>query len=241
MHAAANGHRSSVSAVARPASATEGVAASTRPPSRTSLRTSTQDRGTPAQAALGELQRLVRILDRHRAVAADTDRDLDLLGDCEAITHAEDRLRAVTALLVSLSTVQRLRSRDAPTAATTADCESAEHGIRAALPVSVNVNGVTVRDRPLRDTEGTSGGAAHVNGRSVGAERELAAATARYIARDLAARQLSEFTSAEGYRLARTLARLGGVEQSVEQLLAQANDMRLHPAPLANAMSHSPR
>jgi hypothetical protein len=67
----------------------------------------------------------------------------------------------------------------------------------------------------------------------------LAAAAARYIARDLAARRLSEFTSAEGYRLARALAAIGGVREPVEQLLADANTVRLHPMPLTDAMSHS--
>ena len=68
---------------------------------------------------------------------------------------------------------------------------------------------------------------------------ELAATVAHYIARDLAARRLSEFTSAEGYRLARTFARIGGVEAQVEQLLVEANTIRLHPPPLTNAVSHS--
>ena len=68
---------------------------------------------------------------------------------------------------------------------------------------------------------------------------ELAAGAARYIARDLAARQLSEFTSAEGYRLARSLARIGQVQAQVEHLLSEANKVRLHPMPLADAVSHS--
>lgn len=67
----------------------------------------------------------------------------------------------------------------------------------------------------------------------------LAAAAAQYIARDLAARRLSEFTSAEGYRLARTLARIGDVEAPVERLLGEANTIRLHPPPLTDAVSHS--
>lgn len=259
MRAASNGHGSSASAAARPVTA--GASASARPLSRGSTRTSSKKRVTPARAALSELQRLLRTLEAHVAVTdVDTDRDLELLGHTVAITGAEDRLRAVTALLVSLSTYQRLRVCGDPAAAMVADCESADHDIRSrhcvtgegarapvshdhgmASPVSVSVNGVTVHDRPLGNAGATSSGTARVNGASVSAERELAAATARYIARDLAARQLSEFTSAEGYRLARTLARLGGVEQAVEQLLAQANDVRLHPAPLANAVSHSPR
>jgi hypothetical protein len=71
-------------------------------------------------------------------------------------------------------------------------------------------------------------------------DQQLAAAAARYIARDLAARQLTEFTSAEGYRLARALAKLGDVEAPVEQLLSEASKVRLHPMPLADAVSHSP-
>jgi hypothetical protein len=70
-------------------------------------------------------------------------------------------------------------------------------------------------------------------------EPALAAAAARYIARDLAARRLSEFTSAEGYRLARTLARIGKVEAPIERLLAEANTIRLHPPRLTDAVSHS--
>jgi hypothetical protein len=70
-------------------------------------------------------------------------------------------------------------------------------------------------------------------------DTDLAAAAARYIARDLAARQLSEFTSAEGYRLARALARFGDAEAPVERLLTEANQVRLHPMPLADALSHS--
>jgi hypothetical protein len=74
---------------------------------------------------------------------------------------------------------------------------------------------------------------------STGPGPALAAAVARYIARDLAARRLSEFTSAEGYRLARTLAGIGGVEAPIERLLAEASAIRLHPPPLTDAVSHS--
>lgn len=69
-------------------------------------------------------------------------------------------------------------------------------------------------------------------------DAELAASTASYIARDLVARQLTEFTSAEGYRLARALAAVGDVSETVEQLLARANTVRLHPVPLTEALSH---
>jgi hypothetical protein len=72
-------------------------------------------------------------------------------------------------------------------------------------------------------------------------DADVAAAAARYIARDLAARRLSEFTSAEGYRLARTLATIGGARDDVERLLADANTVRLHPMPLTGAVSHSAR
>lgn len=84
---------------------------------------------------------------------------------------------------------------------------------------------------PDRDATARGGGSA--------TDPALAAAAARYIARDLAARRLSEFTSAEGYRLARTLARIGGVEAPVERLLSEANTIRLHPPPLTDAVSLS--
>lgn len=93
----------------------------------------------------------------------------------------------------------------------------------------------TVRRTPLPTRRpDTPAGPAESN-----VDAALAAAAARYIARDLAARRLSEFTSAEGYRLARTLAGIGGAQVPVERLLAEANTIRLHPAPLTDAVSHS--
>lgn len=92
---------------------------------------------------------------------------------------------------------------------------------------------------PMAPRHGAAHGPAPVPAATSTPDAALAAATARYIARDLAARRLSEFTSAEGYRLARALARIGDVEASVERLLAEANTIRLHPPPLTDAVSHS--
>lgn len=92
---------------------------------------------------------------------------------------------------------------------------------------------------PMPPQHGAAGGPAPVPAAASAPDAALAAATARYIARDLAARRLSEFTSAEGYRLARALARIGDVEAPVERLLAEANAIRLHPPPLTDAVSHS--
>lgn len=94
------------------------------------------------------------------------------------------------------------------------------------------------------DTRAHTSTPPHVDGAPLPAtttapDAALAAAAARYIARDLAARRLSEFTSAEGYRLARTLARIGEIEAPVERLLAEANTIRLHPPSLTDAVSHS--
>ncbi|HSJ43628.1 MAG TPA: hypothetical protein VK923_02970 [Euzebyales bacterium] len=93
-------------------------------------------------------------------------------------------------------------------------------------------------DEPAH-TPASEGDAARVSAPPTAPDTVLAAAAARYIARDLAARRLSEFTSAEGYRLARWLARIGDVEAPVERLLAEASTIRLHPAPLTDAVSHS--
>lgn len=102
-----------------------------------------------------------------------------------------------------------------------------------------------VRGRRAHDRREPTPAPAHANGVApapatvTAPDPALAAAAARYIARDLAARRLSEFTSAEGYRLARTLARIGEVEAPIERLLAEANTIRLHPPPLTDAVSHS--
>lgn len=175
---------------------------------------------------LVELQRLVRVLERHGPVdVADCGRDLEILDDQSRIGRAEPHLRAVAALLVTLETYQTLK----------AGRRSVERRDTATVVAPVAtlvppVNGRPINGRPVDAVPVTS----------TGHDKELAAAAARYIARDLAARQLSEFTSAEGYRLARALAKLGEVEAPVERLLADANQVRLHPMPLADAVSHSP-
>jgi hypothetical protein len=208
-------------------------------------------RAGTARGDLRELQRLVRVLEHHVAVnEVDVQRDLELLADPDAVVHAEPRLRAVTALLVSLSTYRQVTAaaRARPRRAV------ARGSVRAGAGQINGTRAGGVSDTAVTHPNGTAGiNGGQVNGRYVNgtrggdgpagagaSDRELAAATARYIARDLAARQLSEFTSAEGYRLARSLARLGGVEEPVERLLAEANKVRLHPMPLADAVSHSP-
>jgi hypothetical protein len=212
-------------------------------------------RAGTARGDLRELQRLVRVLEHHVAVnEVDVQRDLELLADPDAVVHAEPRLRAVTALLVSLSTYRQVTAaaRARPRRAVAVAREPVRAGASAgqingtrgggASDTAVThpngtarINGGQVNGRYVNGTRGEDGPAG-----AGASDRELAAATARYIARDLAARQLSEFTSAEGYRLARSLARLGGVEEPVERLLAEANKVRLHPMPLADAVSHSP-
>jgi hypothetical protein len=206
-------------------------------------------RAAKARADLRELQKLVRILEQHVAVDdTDMQRDLELLADPDAVVRAEPRLRALTALLVSLSSYRqataaaRVRPRTAapaarpsPNAAVPSTNATRSIGAGTQVNGTVAVNGVHVNGRH------TNGVHADVDtAQAVASDQELAAATARYIARDLAARQLSEFTSAEGYRLARALARLGRVDEPVERLLAEANQVRLHPMPLADAVSHSP-
>lgn len=206
-----------------------------------------RQRAAKARADLRELQRLVRILEQHVPVDdTDMQRDLELLADPDAVVRAEPRLRALTALLVSLSSYRQAtaaararphppapEARPSPNAPAPPANGSRSIGGGTQVNGTVAVNGVHVNGH-------------HMNGvhadvdREQASDEELAAATARYIARDLAARQLSEFTSAEGYRLARALARLGRVEEPVERLLAEANQVRLHPMPLADAVSHSP-
>ena len=182
------------------------------------------------QDDLAELQRLLRVLERHAPVdLTGCERELELLADHRSAGRAELHLRAVATLLVTLDTYQhtaasRRRTQRRPPAVA---------AVAATPPAHAN-------GRPLNghQVNGRRGG--HLPAASEPADTELAAATARYIARDLAARQLSEFTSAEGYRLARALARIGGVEAQIERLLAEANQVRLHPMPLADALSHSP-
>lgn len=164
-----------------------------------------------------QLQHLIDILQRHMPQEPIDDRDLRLLAGTVTAGTAEQHLRAVSALLLTLQTY--LRGRRQPRTAGTRR--------RVAAPAP------SPRPAPPSTAAGNGGGAAPAPA--------LAAAAARYIARDLAARQLSEFTSAEGYRLARALARLGGAEDAVEDLLTEANRITLHPMPLSDAVSHSPR
>jgi hypothetical protein len=213
-------------------------------------RTRTHDASIRRDVA--ELQRLVRTLHRHVAVGVeDRRRDLEILDEQCGIGRAEPHLRAVAALLVTLDTYQNLRgswfreTRDGPAPP-------------AKKPESGRANASRQERDPTAITRGAVGAApteaqpagptlvqpvnGHpINGASPSAllDTDLAAAAARYIARDLAARQLSEFTSAEGYRLARALARFGDAEAPVERLLTEANQVRLHPMPLADALSHS--
>jgi len=180
------------------------------------------------QDDLAELQRLLRVLERHAPVdLTGCERELELLADHRSAGRAELHLRAVATLLVTLDTYQhaaaRRRTHRRPPA------------VAAVAAPPAPANGRPLNGHPVN---GRRGG--HLPAASEPADTELAAATARYIARDLAARQLSEFTSAEGYRLARALARIGGVEAQIERLLAEANQVRLHPMPLADALSHSP-
>ncbi|CAN5872880.1 hypothetical protein BH23ACT10_BH23ACT10_19520 [soil metagenome] len=171
---------------------------------------------TVARTGLGHdmahLADLVDHLDALTPTRPIDDRELELVGAAVTPDIAEQQLRGIRALLLTLHAY--LRSQRTTTGSTAA--RSTDDG-RPAAP------------------------AVHDNGASPAqpSDPELAAAAARYIARDLAARQLSEFTSAEGYRLARALARIGGDEAAVDQLLGEANTIRLHPVPLTDALSHS--
>lgn len=167
------------------------------------------ERNILLQSDMMRLDGLVRSLHRRVPYEPIDQRALDLIGGEVAPATAEQHLRAIGVLLMTLETYLR--------------------GVRR-----------PVRCEP-RASERPSASEVSRNGTSPASvpDRPLAAAAARYIARDLAARQLSEFTSAEGYRLARELATLGGAEEAVEQLLAKANKIRLHPGPLTEALSHS--
>jgi hypothetical protein len=182
---------------------------------------------------LAELQRLVRILHRHAAVGVeDGHRDLEILDEQCRIGRAEPHLRAVAALLVTLDTYQNVGSRRAKASRQAGNPTAIKRGPAHAAPTEAQSSGPTLV-RPV------NGHPINPAPQSALLDTDLAAAAARYIARDLAARQLSEFTSAEGYRLARALARFGEAEAPVERLLAEANQVRLHPMPLADALSHS--
>jgi hypothetical protein len=133
--------------------------------------------------------------------------------DGRATSDAEQRLHAIGALLVTL--------------------QSRVDGTTPPRPAAVDTQPeTTTPDDQTRHAGAAANGAGRVS-------TALAADSARYIARDLAARRLSAFTSAEGYRLARALATLGRVEAEVEHLLAEANTLTLHPGPLTDAVSHS--
>jgi hypothetical protein len=183
-----------------------------------------------AQQHLQELQRQIRVLERHAPVGEDdARRDLEVVGQPRLMGNAEPHLRAVNALLVTLANDQtsvRRRRR------TTGREPRPTHGA-ATVTLVPSRNGRSGDNGAPVDHDDTRGGPASP-------DADLAAAAARYIARDLAARQLTEFTSAEGYRLARALAKLGDVEAPVEQLLREASKVRLHPMPLADAVSDSP-
>ena len=168
---------------------------------------------------LAELQRLVRVLERHVPVIETADhRELMLIGEDLAPYRAEQHLRAVATLLMTLSAY-----------------------LRGIAPRRSRAPRRHIVPRPAPESDDGPSPNGHAVAEGAAKEMELAAAAARYIARDLAARQLSEFTSAEGYRLARELAKIGRVGEPVEQLLAEANQIRLHPMALPEALSHSPR
>ncbi len=158
---------------------------------------------------MAHLSQLVRTLrDRTRPAQLDR-RELDLIGAGVTPPTAEQHLRAIGILLVTLETYLR----------------------------GIGAQGRTRSAETPSEQADVVGGDVPATGGSPDAS--LAAAAARYIARDLAARRLSEFTSAEGYRLARELARIGNAEEAVERLLDDAKQIRLHPAPLTEALSHS--
>ena len=213
-------------------------------------RTRTDDASIRRDVA--ELQRLVRILHRHVAVGVeDRRRDLEILDEQCRIGRAEPHLRAVAALLVTLDTYQNLRgswfreTRGGPAPpAKKPESERANASRQERDPTAITrgaVDAAPTEAQPSGPTLVQPVNGHPINGALPSAllDADLAAAAARYIARDLAARQLSEFTSAEGYRLARALARFGDAEAPVERLLTEANQVRLHPMPLADALSHS--
>ncbi|MBW3605268.1 MAG: hypothetical protein KY460_10225 [Actinobacteria bacterium] len=175
----------------------------------------TADRST-LHDDMAQLMRLVERLHDAAPTRPLDDRELELVGGAVTPTTAEQQLRALGVLLLTLQTY--LRGRHAAS-------QHADEPPRPRAPAPT----------PSSD-QARRNGVAGLGPSTAG----VAAAAARYIARDLAARRLSEFTSAEGYRLARELARIGGAEHAVEQLLGEANEIRLHPVPLTEALSHRP-
>lgn len=174
---------------------------------------------------LAHLQRLIGVMHHHAPQEPPDERELALLTGAVSASTAEQHLRAIGALLATLDTyLGGRRQPDGRRRHATAGCADADADAAVASTTAASDSSAP----PVPSTPDLP-------------DVALAAAAARYIARDLAARRLSEFTSAEGYRLARTLAVLGGAEDAVEQLLAEANTIRLHPPPLTDAVSHSPR
>lgn len=156
-------------------------------------------------------------------------------GDVDGLRRDTDRLAALVAELpvdVAGDGRRDLRALDSASGL-------AELHLRALGALLVSLDTWVRGHRPTTGRAGPAAVPAAGDAGTVGVDAALAAAAARYIARDLAARRLSEFTSAEGYRLARALAAIGGVGADVEDLLADANTVRLHPMPLAEAVSHS--
>lgn len=184
---------------------------STRPGVEPTAAVDPRNRTATVHEDMAHLTDLVDRLRHRLPTRALGDRELELTGGAVAPVVAEQQLRGIATLLLTLDTYLRGRRNGSSGSAPrgSADPEPS--------PVPAQRNGA-----PTPPTAG------------------LAAAAARYIARDLAARQLSEFTSAEGYRLARELARIGRDEEAVEELLGQANQIRLHPVSLTEALSHSP-
>jgi hypothetical protein len=170
-------------------------------------------------------------------------------------SHRSDRRRALARDVAHLNhLIDLLHDRGAPDGVAERDLELlaggrsltiAELELRAVSTLLTTLDTYLKRGRPRAVTDervrddGSIGQPSDAATTESGPDAELAAAAATYIARDLAARQLTEFTSAEAYRLARALARIGGVSNSVERWLAEANTIRLHPAPLRDAVSHS--
>lgn len=187
---------------------------------RPRVATVAEDDGAADRSTLHQdMTELIRLVDRLQDAAPSRpldERELELVGGAVTPTTAEQQLRGIGALLLTLQTY--LRGRNATP-------QHADEPLR-----SVARDPATGSDRARRN--GAHGRESSTAG--------VAAAAARYIARDLAARRLSEFTSAEGYRLARELARMGGAEHAVELLLGEANEIRLHPVPLTEALSHRP-